>query len=1308
MSDQALSENINDDKDGLSSEVEEKIAMIDLKNNFQKLTPEKGLDEKGLSGYKEALDYAFSEDDINNIALTGVYGSGKSSILESYKKQSDSRFIHISLAHFDNSKTDIDDGSSNRFKNESVEEKTIEGKILNQLLHQINTKNIPQTIFRTKRNISKKSIISISLISIVFLISIVYILNVKPWISYLEKIFSYIFGGINFLSALSKDTIDRIAITVIIFFLLYLIYKIVITQLNRGIFKGFSFKSSGVESDIEIFNDDEASYFDKYLDDVLYLFVQSKANIIVFEDIDRFEEGVIFEKLKEINTLANNKLSSIMNQGKLYYKLPFSKKRTLKFIYLLKDDLFLSKDRTKFFDFIIPTVPVMTSTNSYEKLKELLEASGIYEKFDRNFLQKLSLYIDDMRLMKNIYNEYLVYARRIDLDRLNLNNNELLAILTYKNIFPQDFSELLYNRGFVHSIMSEKENYIKSEVLNLENEIEKLQNQLENADDEYLTSYNELFFLYLPYPIRIGNYSIASNYPSNADFIKEAKNTKETIYYLQSGNSWWPTTFEDMKEKVNGNADFQQRKKTLENKLNKDKLGKKIVSLKSKKESQKKYKLRDIVTTSMIKDLAKIEYKSISDNDYFGLIVFLIRNGYINEGYSDYITYFYENSLRLMDKNFLRSITDEKPLPWDHPLTKQEKVKEEILDRMINSDFRQIESLNFDLFEYLILKTPEPRIDRFIRAYFKMIKKNNKFQFILEAFSRYTKRVQSKLVNVISRFDDSLLKDIFSDKKASNDELNKFSIRLMSELSGNQLIPLKTTNKPHGRFFLNYIETSSDILYLISEMNEKLAENILNLKPNFRKVDFSKMIDKLSDLIFENGLYEVNFGNISSVLEHFFKVSSEQDIKHNVYTIISKLDDTTFLNHIERKSKVNIFVREYIDFSEGRIEDEPEVAYKLINNDFLTKSLKSKYISCLETNKLDLNQIYYESTYPIIIKNGKARPTETNIIRYFHYKDNEWTDDLIDFIERESIDYSFDNEKITSISVNDNDLQKFYNKTLTTNNLPNVYYRDILNKIDYYFPDFSHENILLDKIEILLELDIIGFSEISIQAFRDYYSEKLVHFLLNNIDAYIRYVSEEKNYNFDEMYDVLIHSMDLSIDKQKELVNCFAYSDPIPIREANFENEILVIILANHFNIEEIDFICGNYDDQSEKVKHEIYKIVTDNLEKIISWKTNLSKGLLKRIIADEKLLLEEQRLLLSRGLQVFDLKELPQFLIKLHLNKQATLFENKNPSFEKNEINKNVLNYLTQERVISSFKEIDGKYKAYNRRKKEEFDFLD
>ena len=73
--------------------------MSDLR--FQKLTPTSNVD---LNAYEEGFEFIFSNDDIRNIAISGPYSSGKSSLLESYKKKHlQKTFIHISLVVIDKS-----------------------------------------------------------------------------------------------------------------------------------------------------------------------------------------------------------------------------------------------------------------------------------------------------------------------------------------------------------------------------------------------------------------------------------------------------------------------------------------------------------------------------------------------------------------------------------------------------------------------------------------------------------------------------------------------------------------------------------------------------------------------------------------------------------------------------------------------------------------------------------------------------------------------------------------------------------------------------------------------------------------------------------------------------------------------------------------------------------------------------------------------------------------------------------------------------------------------------------------------------
>ena len=113
--------------------------------NFEKLTPNK---EADISVYEEAIEFVFDNSDVTNIAISGAYGAGKSSVIESYeKKHYDKNFLHISLAHFE----PAEDNNSE----DTVKETTLEGKILNQLIHQIPVDRIPQTNFRVKKDVEE-------------------------------------------------------------------------------------------------------------------------------------------------------------------------------------------------------------------------------------------------------------------------------------------------------------------------------------------------------------------------------------------------------------------------------------------------------------------------------------------------------------------------------------------------------------------------------------------------------------------------------------------------------------------------------------------------------------------------------------------------------------------------------------------------------------------------------------------------------------------------------------------------------------------------------------------------------------------------------------------------------------------------------------------------------------------------------------------------------------------------------------------------------------------------------------------------
>ena len=142
-------------------------------SEYLKLTPNR--EASNSEEYFKALDLAISNPDIKNIALTGPYGSGKSSVICSYLEQrSTIKAINISLATFaerkiEQEKQDGQDDGTPRKNNKLIEfnEQELEKGILKQLFYKVNYRKIPQSRYR---KIHKHGILRT--IALIFIIAI--------------------------------------------------------------------------------------------------------------------------------------------------------------------------------------------------------------------------------------------------------------------------------------------------------------------------------------------------------------------------------------------------------------------------------------------------------------------------------------------------------------------------------------------------------------------------------------------------------------------------------------------------------------------------------------------------------------------------------------------------------------------------------------------------------------------------------------------------------------------------------------------------------------------------------------------------------------------------------------------------------------------------------------------------------------------------------------------------------------------------------------------------------------------------------
>ena len=181
------------------------------------------------------------------------------------------------------------------------------------------------------------------------------------------------------------------------------------------------------EGEIEVIEDN--SIFNKHLDEILYFFQVTDYNVVIIEDLDRFGTPSIFLKLRELNQLINE--SKIVG-------------RHITFIYAIKDDIFKDEERTKFFDFITTVIPVINPSNSKDKLKSALEAKGCgNDGISDEDLSEMAFFIQDMRILTNIVNEYKQYRDKLcEASDFQLNKTKLLGMIVYKNYYPQDFALL--------------------------------------------------------------------------------------------------------------------------------------------------------------------------------------------------------------------------------------------------------------------------------------------------------------------------------------------------------------------------------------------------------------------------------------------------------------------------------------------------------------------------------------------------------------------------------------------------------------------------------------------------------------------------------------------------------------------------------------------------------------------------------------------------------------------------------------------------------------------------------------------------
>lgn len=868
---------------------------------YRDLTPES--DTKNSEEYIRALHWAIKNKEVKNIALSGPYGSGKSSVIKTYlEKYPKTKYLSISLAAFStptksvNGEDDKTYSLADDWTLDDVDENVIEEGILKQLFYRVDVGKIPQSRYRKIKKLSYWKMF-FSLLMLTVVASVVYF-EINP--NVLEDFKNTVINNGAFFHLNQWSSYAVFIVTIFVVLLL-------ITTVLKYVMSNFRIANINLGDKASISKKEEKeSIFDKSLDEIVYFFESTTYDTVFIEDLDRFNQPNIFIKLRELNTVINN-----------YDNI----KRKVVFIYAIKDDMFKDEERTKFFDFIVPVIPYINATNSGEILRGLLKfekgADGVYKSknydISDRYIWKISPFVQDMRVLTNICNEFLVYKRTLKTTKLK--DEEMFSMITFKNLYPKEFAELQAERGIVKQAFQEKEKFVINEKQKLEEQIVPKREILENVHSDILFSLQEIKHAFLGFL----SYDNGTYYPLKN---LQINNRSQYSYGEILKEDFDLTKFDNINQLIIGydvSNGYYEQSHTVSNVKQKmasegSKYLKRMNDLKFSEKSKKQELISEI--QNLEEKIAKIDGYSLKElidefgEDFlpegiskYGILKFLLINGYINEGYVDYINYFHPNSITKDENDYLRSIRmRNKAKNYAFEI----KNLQQVSDRIYDAEYRQTETLNYILTDFMLIQCSEETNKKYYFDGFELDKGMEHYQFTKE----YIERDQNvnDFVSELCKYYRHMWKNIAEDVSLLDETKYKYLSLILNNATMDQIVILDEVE--HSDCIKNFIvEDEKSLAYLNGVSADVLIELISRQSIIFREINNVGADAKVLNYIYQNDMYELNNSMISSVIK-FYHPNLADGIGNAHYTTILNADVNVLNNRIwnDFEDYINRFV----------------------------------------------------------------------------------------------------------------------------------------------------------------------------------------------------------------------------------------------------------------------------------------------------------------------------------------------------------------------------------------------------------------
>jgi len=1089
------------------------------KSEYKDFTPEKEI--KNGEEYLNALDWALRNPDVKNIALSGPYGSGKSSIIQSYKMKHPSvKALNISLATFD-------------VENYQDDENIIEEGILKQLFYKVDANKIPQSRYRKLRKISTISYIrKISIFSILLAFVGGFFLTDKTCVLF-DKVLSI--GAYWGMGKLSTVFFVVGVWMISVFFLAYLF---------RWITKKFSLKEVNLADKAVLSEglEDDESIFNKNMDEIVYFFEETKYDTVFIEDLDRFESTEIFIKLRELNNILNN-----------YEQI----KNRIVFIYAIRDDIFVKNERTKFFDFIIPVIPIINSTNSGEILRDKLDvvemedgtfASSKYDISSR-FITLISPYIEDMRVLTSICNEFVIYKNTLrDRQRLSLKDELMFSMMVFKNLYPKDFAELEAEKGVVKKAFNTKRFFVDDKILELEKEIEEKQILLDKVESDVLRDLQELKIAFISYLVD-GNNKL--NYVENSkgrftydeilkdDFNIRCLNDKSVVVNYTTGYGYrgeikQNKPFSDLEQELkNIENNYIERCEIMKNstKGRKDAIRKNIENCKREISMLRSYTLSTLIEKYSSEEILPDETRENK------LLVFLLRHGYIDEHYAEYINYFHPKSITRDEMNFILGIRNFEAVgDFSYEL----KNCGQILERIEDYEFKQSEVLNFDLLDYMIVQKEKGN------------KYDNMIQQITDCSERSKEFIKAYLdrglnleifIHDICHESAWVWFDFLTDNSLSGDTKYKYLglILCNADIADIEKNNCNFEDEDDGNEICNpicsFMQEQKDILQKLANVPlDKMMQVIETLDIYFKELDIEGVDQGLLEYVFGNKFFELNH----SMIESLFKMKKPEcipDLNRANYKMVRSLG----YEALNKKINTNFvqYVQTFILDTETNTEEDFESVNDIIENLFKREDLDR----CLQV--IDKEPVIWEKLESCCadgLQNEERKPVVLEIWNYILKKNRtipSWynynkyrvefgvTEELMGFLDTHMDEFIMASD--CSI-VNDNIIKEIIVENISLRSFVKFIQKFCIENFTNDLNEFTEE-----KMEAMITEQYFPFSAERYVELREVHPNLCIEFICKNKEEFMESIGDCGLIQ-DEIVELLKNSL-FSDDEKIKILN---------------------------------------------------------------------------------------------------------------------------------------------------------------------------